>query len=42
MINEDPYGEGWLVKVRLSDPSEREALMDAATYKAHAGWLGWQ
>ena len=34
MINEDPYGEGWLVKVRLSDPSEREALLDAASYKA--------
>jgi glycine cleavage system H protein len=32
MINEDPYGEGWLVKVRLSDPSERESLMDAASY----------
>jgi glycine cleavage system H protein len=34
MINEDPYGEGWLVKVRLSDPAERESLQDAATYKA--------
>jgi glycine cleavage system H protein len=34
MINEEPYDAGWLVKVRLSDPSEREALMDAATYKA--------
>jgi glycine cleavage system H protein len=34
MINEDPYGEGWLVKVRLSDPSEREALLDAASYMA--------
>jgi glycine cleavage system H protein len=33
-INEDPYGDGWLVKVRLSDPSERDALMDAATYRA--------
>ncbi len=33
-INEDPYGEGWLVKIRLSDPSERDALMDAATYRA--------
>ncbi|HWD10759.1 MAG TPA: glycine cleavage system protein GcvH [Solirubrobacteraceae bacterium] len=33
MINEEPYDAGWLVKVRLSDPSEREALMDAATYK---------
>ena len=34
MINEEPYGAGWLVKVRLSDPSERDALMDAAAYKA--------
>ncbi|HUB74100.1 MAG TPA: glycine cleavage system protein GcvH [Solirubrobacteraceae bacterium] len=33
-INEDPYGAGWLVKVRLSDPSEREALLDAAAYRA--------
>jgi glycine cleavage system H protein len=33
-INEDPYGEGWLVKVRLSDRSETEALMDAASYEA--------
>jgi glycine cleavage system H protein len=33
-INEDPYGEGWLVRVRLSDPSEREALMDRDTYTA--------
>jgi glycine cleavage system H protein len=33
-INEDPYGDGWLVKVRLSDPSERDGLMDAATYRA--------
>jgi len=34
LINEDPYGEGWLVRVRLSDPSEREALLDAASYRA--------
>jgi glycine cleavage system H protein len=34
MINEDSYGEGWLVKVRLSDPAERESLLDAASYKA--------
>jgi glycine cleavage system H protein len=33
-INEDPYGEGWIVKVRLSDPAERDALLDAATYKS--------
>jgi glycine cleavage system H protein len=31
-INEDPYGEGWMVKVKLSDPSEQESLIDAATY----------
>jgi glycine cleavage system H protein len=36
-INEDPYGEGWLVKVRLADPSEREALMDADSYTASLG-----
>ena len=34
MINEDPYGEGWLVKVRMSDPAEREALLDADSYRA--------
>lgn len=33
-INDDPYGEGWLVRVRLSDPSEQESLMDSATYQA--------
>jgi glycine cleavage system H protein len=33
-INEDPYGGGWLVKVKLSDPSEAESLMDAAAYEA--------
>lgn len=32
-INADPYGEGWLVRVRLSDPSERSALMDARSYR---------
>ncbi|MBV8940133.1 MAG: glycine cleavage system protein GcvH [Solirubrobacterales bacterium] len=33
-INDDPYGKGWLVKVRLSDPSETESLMDASAYEA--------
>jgi glycine cleavage system H protein len=33
-INEDPYGEGWLVKVKLSDPGEQAALLDAAAYEA--------
>jgi glycine cleavage system H protein len=32
-INEDSYGQGWLVKVRLTDPSEVEQLMDAAGYE---------
>jgi len=34
LINEEPYDAGWLVKVRLTEPSEREGLLDAATYKA--------
>ena len=33
-INDDPYGEGWLVKVRMTDPSERDSLMEAAKYEA--------
>jgi glycine cleavage system H protein len=33
-INDDPYGEGWLVKVKLTNPSEAESLMDAASYQA--------
>jgi glycine cleavage system H protein len=32
-INTDPYGEGWIVKVRLSDPGEVDALIDSATYQ---------
>jgi glycine cleavage system H protein len=36
-INEDPYGAGWLVRVRLSDPAEVDALMDAETYAAGVG-----
>jgi glycine cleavage system H protein len=31
-INEDPYGEGWMVKVKLSDPSELDTLLDRDTY----------
>jgi glycine cleavage system H protein len=33
-INDEPYGEGWLVKVKLSDPDETSSLLDAAAYKA--------
>jgi glycine cleavage system H protein len=32
-INDDPYGDGWLVKVKLSDPSEADELLDAAAYR---------
>jgi glycine cleavage system H protein len=32
-VNIDPYGEGWLVRIRLSDPSEVDSLLDAAAYK---------
>jgi glycine cleavage system H protein len=33
LINEDPYGEGWLVRVKLSEPSESGELMDAEAYR---------
>jgi glycine cleavage system H protein len=32
-VNEDPYGAGWLIRIRLSDPSEVDALLDADAYK---------
>lgn len=34
LVNEDPYGEGWMVRIRMSDPSEVDTLMDAAAYEA--------
>lgn len=34
LVNSDPYGDGWLVKVKYSDVSELDKLMDAAAYKA--------
>ncbi|MGA9117316.1 MAG: glycine cleavage system protein GcvH [Bacteroidota bacterium] len=37
IVNRDPYGEGWMVKIRLSAPSEAATLMDAAAYRAMAG-----
>ena len=33
LINSDPYGDGWLVRVRLSDPSEADSLLDVAAYR---------
>ncbi|HEY6015665.1 MAG TPA: glycine cleavage system protein GcvH [Gaiellaceae bacterium] len=32
-INEDPYGDGWLVRIRLSDPSEVDSLLDVKAYE---------
>ncbi len=36
-VNKDPYGEGWMIKVEMSDPSEVSGLMSAADYKAMIG-----
>ena len=33
-VNEDPYGDGWLVRIRMSDPSEVDSLLDAEAYKS--------
>jgi glycine cleavage system H protein len=32
-VNEDPYGDGWLVRIRLSEPGEADSLLAAAAYK---------
>ena len=37
LINDDPYGEGWIVKIRLTDPSQVDGLMTAAEYSAMVG-----
>ena len=34
IVNDDPYGEGWLVRIRLTDPTEVDALLDADAYRA--------
>jgi glycine cleavage system H protein len=39
LVNKDPFGEGWLVRVKLADPKELDALMDAAAYRAYLGTL---
>lgn len=36
-VNTDPYGDGWMIKVKISDTSELEGLLDAATYEALVG-----
>jgi glycine cleavage system H protein len=37
LLNSDPFGEGWIARVALSDPGEAEALMDAEAYAAETG-----
>jgi glycine cleavage system H protein len=34
-VNEDPYGDGWLIRIRLDDASEADDLLDAAAYRQH-------
>jgi len=37
LVNSDPFGEGWMVKVKVANIADVESLMDADTYKAHTG-----
>lgn len=37
LVNQDPYGDGWMVKMTISDPAQIEGLMDATAYKALIG-----
>ena len=34
LVNNDPYGEGWMIKISIADPAEMDTLMDAAAYQA--------
>ncbi|MCB1229203.1 MAG: glycine cleavage system protein GcvH [Verrucomicrobiae bacterium] len=36
-VNNDPYGDGWIFKIKVSDPGELESLMDAEAYRGHVG-----
>ena len=37
LVNSSPYGDGWMVKMKLSNPSEKSALLNADAYSAHLG-----
>jgi glycine cleavage system H protein len=37
LVNQDPYGEGWMIKMTVADPSDFNNLMDAAAYQALVG-----
>jgi glycine cleavage system H protein len=37
LVNDDPYGAGWMIRVRIDDPADLESLLDAAAYRALTG-----
>ena len=37
LVNNDPYGDGWMIKMRATDAANQTGLMDAAAYKTHVG-----
>lgn len=37
LVNTDPYGDGWMIKLKMSDPSQKGSLMNAAAYAKHIG-----
>lgn len=37
VVNNDPYGKGWMIKIEITNPAELEGLMDAEAYKKHVG-----
>lgn len=40
LVNREPYGDGWMIVVEMSDPSELDGLLDAPTYREHAEGAG--
>jgi glycine cleavage system H protein len=38
LINTDPYGRGWIIRIRLEDPTQLDQLLDETTYQASAEW----
>ena len=39
LVNNDPYGEGWMIKISVANPEELDTLLDAEGYQAMIGWL---
>ena len=40
VLNSDPYGEGWMIKIKIANPGELESLMDPAAYSAYCDERG--